>query len=166
MAQLHFSLPCPQCGENVSAPFCLQGTLEKRCFCHKDALLSAFLLWLNWVSLLRCTPARCTYFFSNVQMWMLDSILFYLQLCLNFFFTFILPHCELDDAWKIHFFKPALKFHWKYCAVYVITPSSSRPLSNLYPLGCISLGNHGCLTCSVLLCVTEDFAAINLQNKT
>lgn len=104
----------------------------ERCFCCKVELLSAFLLWLNWVAVLRYAPA-CVFSTAFCRTWAdalislvmyrcecwILFILFYfsMQLCLDFFFTFILRHCELDDAWKIHFFKPALKFHWKYCTM-------------------------------------------------
>lgn len=68
-----------QCGENVSDPFCLQRTLEQRLFSVSLPLVTELVYPSLCVS--NCFPPdliRYSYFFSDVQVWILDFILFFI----------------------------------------------------------------------------------------
>lgn len=75
-------------------------------------------LFLSW-----CSKCGC---WGGGLLW--SSVLIFFQVHSSTFWT------SWSNALKIHFLKPSLRFHWKYFIVYVITPSSSRSLNNLYPI--------------------------------
>lgn len=89
-----------QCGGNISDPFCLWGTLEQRLFCYKEVLLSAFLLWLTWVALLRCTPA-CVFSTAFLLTWA-DTLISLVMYRCECWILFILFFCAALSWFLFH----------------------------------------------------------------
>lgn len=135
---IHF--PCKElCSKDVS-------------HCHKEILLSALLLWLSWVAvLLRCTPA-CLFSAAFHLTWA-HLLMFFLVMFHQMLWKFIFSNLVWDFIGSI-----------ALCMQLHLLPEDRSIVYT--PLECVSIGNHGCLTSSIMLCVPEEFAVIKLHGKT